>query len=279
MHACTITTTPKAATYVCLLMTLSAICNQLRKPKAGAASVQGQCKLLYQLLLAVVLWKVKLVEACMGTRQPVSRSIGLVNLELLGPRNALQRLETIQGYLAGARHKLQQQRHVLLVQLRHRLPKPADHRGSRAVASVLCVGPKVPNVNIWQATDEQFQLMVIEDGDEMAGHQLPEALQEGRNLGLDGGGHAVAGNQVDVLTLVGFTHLDVLTPWHQLHNLLAAKEVALSREGEIQHVRDVVLQHPPQVLVVLRVHALNVFICQRQAQHVLVEGACEVSIN
>lgn len=44
----------------------------------------------------------------------------------------------------------------------------------------------------------------------------------------------------------------------ELDQLLAAKEVHLLGEGEVQHVRDVVLQHPAQVLVVLRVHRLDV---------------------
>lgn len=41
-------------------------------------------------------------------------------------------------------------------------------------------------------------------------HQLPEALQERVDLGPDGGGHAVARDEVHVLALVGLRHADVL---------------------------------------------------------------------
>lgn len=48
---------------------------------------------------------------------------------------------------------------------------------------VLCVGAQVVNVDGGQARDEQFQLLLVEDGDEALWNDVVEALQEGIESG------------------------------------------------------------------------------------------------
>ena len=60
------------------------------KAKALRALVHGQQQALAQLLLGLVLQQVQLVEAGVCAGEPVHSSVGLVDLEPLGPRNALQ---------------------------------------------------------------------------------------------------------------------------------------------------------------------------------------------
>mmetsp|Transcript_25144 Transcript_25144/g.68340 ORF Transcript_25144/g.68340 Transcript_25144/m.68340 type:complete len:205 (-) Transcript_25144:786-1400(-) len=197
---------------------------------------------LTQHLLALVLRQVQLVEAGVCTGQAARRAIRLVDLELLGPANALQRLEALQGHLACAGDELDHERQVLLAELRQHLEEPPDNRSVGIVALVLCVGTQVCHIDVWQARDEQLQLVVVEDGDEVPGHQLPEALQERVDLLLDGGGHVVACDQVHVLPLVGLRDLDLAAAGNQLLQLFAAEEVTLRSEGEVrQNIGDVIL--------------------------------------
>lgn len=72
------------------------------KAKALAALLQRQQKALTQLLLCLILDQVQLVEARVRRRQAVGGAVGLVNLEFLRSRDTLQRLEALQGDLAGA---------------------------------------------------------------------------------------------------------------------------------------------------------------------------------
>jgi len=58
----------------------------------------------------------------------------LVDLELLGAANALQRLEALKGHLAGAGDELDHEGKVLLAQLRQHLEEPPV--GSRACMGV-----------------------------------------------------------------------------------------------------------------------------------------------
>jgi hypothetical protein len=84
------------------------------------------------------------------------------------------------------RDKLQQLREVLLVHLAHDLPEPLDDGAGRRVAVVLRVRAQVGHVDVWQPADKQLQLVVVEDGDELARDQLPEALQEGLRARVGG---------------------------------------------------------------------------------------------
>jgi hypothetical protein len=86
-------------------------------------------------------------------------------------------------------------------------------------------------------------------------------------------------HQVDVLALVVVGHLDPGAAGRQLHHAAPPEEVGLLGEGEVQHVGDVVVQHPPQIFEKGGVHGLDVLVAQRRAQHVLVEGAREVRVD
>lgn len=62
--------------------------------------MQGHEQALAQILLGVVLDEVQLVEAGVGRGQAVTRAICLVDLELLGPRDALHKQMTSDRPLA-----------------------------------------------------------------------------------------------------------------------------------------------------------------------------------
>ena len=74
---------------------------------------------------------------------------------------------------------------------------------------ILGVGLEVVNVNGGQARDEQLQLLLVEDGDEVFGDDVIEALQEAVYLDLDGFLHLHVARSLHVLPLVGLCHGDV----------------------------------------------------------------------
>lgn len=84
-----------------------------------------------------------------------------------------------------------------------------DLQGVGLVLVVLRVGLKVINVNGWQARDEEFQLLLIEDGDESLGDDVIEAFKEGIQLLADGTGHLHLAEELHILFLVLFLHWDV----------------------------------------------------------------------
>ena len=52
---------------------------------------------------------------------------------------------------------------------------------SRTAGRVVVIATVLSPV-LCQSTDEQLQLVVVEDGDVVPGHELPEALEEGTDL-------------------------------------------------------------------------------------------------
>ena len=74
-----------------------------------------------------------------------------------------------------------------------------------------------------------------------ARHHVPKSPKEGVDLGADGGGHAVARHQVDVLPLGVLRHLDPGAPGDELHQRAAPEEIGLLGENQVQNVGDVVL--------------------------------------
>ena len=52
--------------------------------------------------------------------------------------------------------------------------------------------------------------------------------------------------------------LVVATARLEVNEFLLAKVVRFLREGQVQHISDIILQHPDQVLVVLWIHCLDV---------------------
>lgn len=57
--------------------------------------------------------------------------------------------------------------------------------GTGLIFVVFCIGFEVINIDGGQAGDEQFQLLLSEDGDQSLGDDLIEALQEGSQLFTD----------------------------------------------------------------------------------------------
>ena len=71
-------------------------------------------------------------------------------------------------------------------------------------------------INIWQACNEQLQLLIVEDGDEVTRNEVVEAGQECVDLRSDGGRHAVVRHCIHVRLLVLLSDSDVAAAWNEL---------------------------------------------------------------
>ena len=57
--------------------------------------------------------------------------------------------------------------------------------------------------------EKQLQLLLVEDGDEPAGDDVVESLEEGGELLPDGARHLLLAHQPDVVSLVAVCHLKI----------------------------------------------------------------------
>ena len=57
--------------------------------------------------------------------------------------------------------------------------------------------------------EEELQLLLVKDGDEPAGDDVVEALEEGGELLPDGARHLLLAHQPDVVSLVAVSHLKI----------------------------------------------------------------------
>lgn len=80
-----------------------------------------------------------------------------------GPSMYLKGLETFKWHSRSSSDELHQQSKILLVEAAHNLPKPLDDWRGSCVATILGVVAQVLDVNLWQATDQQLELVIVED--------------------------------------------------------------------------------------------------------------------
>ncbi len=95
-----------------------------------------------------------------------------------------------------------------------------------------CVLPETGNlkaVQVFEIQQQNDRLLVSTRGIADLGHQVPEAGQEGVDLGLDGCGHAVPCHQVHILPLVllchpavPYSHSQLL--WSMMYNVMPERE-------------------------------------------------------
>lgn len=79
----------------------------------------------------------------------------------------LEGFETVQRDLGGACHELHKECQVLFVKLLHGLPEPLHRLAGCGVPAVLRVAPQVIHIDLRESTDQQLQLMIIEDADQI----------------------------------------------------------------------------------------------------------------
>jgi len=110
-------------------------------------------------------------------------------------------------------------------------------------------------------------------------NDLLEAVHKRIDLVLYCMCHLVLAEQINILLLVRFSDLDVPAIRLQVHGLFHIKEMRFRAEREIQNVRDIILNNPPQVLVEVWIQRFDVVIRDRDAEHVLVEGSREIRFH
>lgn len=111
----------------------------------------------------------------MRTRKTILAAIVTMNVESADTIHALQFLEAVQGYLGCARDELKKLCEFLLVEGPDSAPEPLDLRGAGRVVVVLGVRLPVVDVDIRQTRNEKFELLFVEDGDELFRDDLVEA--------------------------------------------------------------------------------------------------------
>lgn len=111
----------------------------------------------------------------MRARKAILAAIVTMNVESADTIHALQFLEAVQRHLGCARDELEKLGEFLLVEGPDSAPEPLDLRGAGRVVVVLGVGLPVVDVDIRQTGNEKFELLFIEDCDELFGDDLVEA--------------------------------------------------------------------------------------------------------
>jgi len=111
----------------------------------------------------------------MTAGQPVLRTEITMNVEPAKAIHAFELLEPIKRHFARAGHKLQQLGFFLLVEAADCAPEPLHLRREGRVVVVLGVVLPVVHVNVRQTRDEQFQFLLVEDGDQTGWDNLAEA--------------------------------------------------------------------------------------------------------
>mmetsp|Transcript_53247 Transcript_53247/g.127021 ORF Transcript_53247/g.127021 Transcript_53247/m.127021 type:complete len:240 (-) Transcript_53247:2859-3578(-) len=107
-----------------------------------------------------------------------------------------------------------------------------------------------------------------------------EALEESIDLQLNRFGHLVLAHQLNILPLVEVSDGNGGTARLQLHSTNSAKLVALCSESEMaQHTLYGVVEHPPQIAVVVRIQSFHVLVVHLPSEHVLVERSREVGLQ
>lgn len=100
------------------------------------------------------------------------------------------------------------------------VPKPLNNIIPDAVLVIVSVHPKILDIDVGKARNQELQLRGSEDRDHLHRHKLIKAIQEARNLRMDRGSHAVVRDEADVVDLILVGDQDIATIGDQVDNLL-----------------------------------------------------------
>ena len=251
----------------------------LSEAKVFVASRDSGVQLLAQILVAFEFGQIELVEASVARLQFVLAGVVAVDVELGKAIHALQLLEPIEWDLAGTGDELQQLGALLFIEALDCPPEPLDLRGSTLVVVVLGVVLPVIHVNVRKTGDEEFELLLVEDGDEVRRHNVVETTKEGVKLRFDGLDQSVLYDQADVLPLIFFSDFDITTTRYQVDSLGHAECLNFRGEGLEGDIRDVIFEDPNKRAVIVKVERLHVLERDRFAQHTPVDSPAEVGIE
>jgi len=100
---------------------------------------------------------------------------------------------------------------------------------------------EIVHVDLGHASDEQFELALVEDGDKVLRDEFAEARHEGIELFLDPLGNSVLDDEVDILLLVLLCNWNIFTSGLQLDGDQFAESLFSSRECFVDDIRDIIL--------------------------------------
>jgi hypothetical protein len=170
------------------------------------------------------------------------------DLELFDAFIALECFEAFEGDPARTSDELKEPRDFFFRCVRKDLPQPQHMVAFRGVPFVFSVGLQVGKVEVRQAGDKQFQLVVAEDSDQLFGDQLVEASKEVVDLLLDHGVHFEVAELVEVLKLIFIRNFHVLAPRHKLFTLNFAKEIRVYTKVHLLSL-NVIIEGPFQASI------------------------------
>jgi hypothetical protein len=139
--------------------------NGLREAKVLTTCRDSRVESFPEILIAVILRQIKLIEAGVTARQTILVAVVAVNVESTKAVHALQLFEAIEWHLRCASDKLEKLCSLFLVERANSAPEPLNLRRRGGVVVVLGVVAPVLDVDIWQARDEKFEFLLVEDRD------------------------------------------------------------------------------------------------------------------
>jgi hypothetical protein len=219
------------------------------------------------------------VETCVRAREAILVAIIAVDIEFADTVHTLQLLEAVERDLASTRDKLEQLGAFFLIEGADCTPEPLDlRRGGRVVVIIGIILPLI-DVDLRKTRDQKFQLLFVEDGDQVWRNDLVEAGQEIVDLLLDRLDESVLDNALDIVLLVLLGDGDVAAVLDQVDDLLLAKVVSFDGEGLSNNIRDIILQHPEQRLVVVQIQRFHILDRDSPAEDLLVNSAREMTVQ
>lgn len=169
---------------------------QLRESEILASCRHGCVDLLSELLVAIILGKVKFcargqpcarqaqgwrqrltVEASVRAGQAVLVAIVTMDVEATEAVHAFKLTEAVQRHFACARNELQELRSLFLVEGANGTPEPLDLRRGCRVVMVFAVVLPVVDVDIWKSRNEQFEFLFVENGNQFGRNDIVEACR------------------------------------------------------------------------------------------------------
>ncbi len=233
-----------------------------------------------QLVVRLVGRQIKLIEARVSRRQTVSRAIVTMNLEFLRPVHALECGEALQRHLRASRDELHELGLVSLIERPQSAPEPDNLQRGVLILVVLRVGLEVVDVDGGQPRDEQFELLLVEDGDESTRDDVVKALQKGRQLLLDGARHFHLTHESHVVVLVLLVDLNVAAVGNEITNFFHAEFANFCGEGEIvAEIFDAMLVEELEALEEGVVFGLHIRVLDGFGQNVLVKAPSKVTLE
>jgi len=157
------------------------------------------------------------------------------NCEVLRSSHALQGAEALEGYLTRSCYKLEEGGKLFLFKGRKYLKEPDTLLWVFRVPIVVSVLTEVLQVEVGQTWNEQFKLLVTENGDNVFRNKLVEALKESIHLLFHLDVHFEESDLLKVIEFVIIWYCFVLTVRYEVNLSIPPEEVLRRNIVQIEH--------------------------------------------